>query len=88
MSNYAFGRNAGINAADAAKLGITDGAPIVVQSERGSVELNAKIHEQVLPGTVWIPESIAGAPVGDLLSASGFTTVTVKVAERAMAVAA
>ena len=88
MSNYAFGRNAGINAADAAQLGISDGAPILVQSERGSLELNAKIHEQVLPGTIWIPESIAGAPVGDLLNASGVTTVTVQVAEHAMAVAA
>jgi hypothetical protein len=71
MSNYAFGNNAGISAADAARLA-----------------LNAKIHEQVLPGTLWIPESLHGAPVGNLLNGSAVTKVTVKVAERAMAVAA
>jgi predicted molibdopterin-dependent oxidoreductase YjgC len=88
MRNYAFGRNAGINAQDAAKLGIEDGAPIVVENERGTLALNAKIHEQVLPGTLWIPESIEGAPVGTLLDSSGVTKVSVKVAERALAVAA
>jgi hypothetical protein len=52
------------------------------------LSLNAKIHEQVLPGTIWIPESIEGAPVGTLLNARGVTKVTVTVAEPAMAVAA
>ena len=88
MSNYAFGRHAGINASDAAKLGIEDGAALVVTSEHGTVTLNAKLHEQVLPGTIWIPESIEGAPVGNLLDGSAATKVSVKVAERAMAVAA
>jgi predicted molibdopterin-dependent oxidoreductase YjgC len=88
MKNYAFGRSAGISASDAARLGITDGTPIVVQSERGTLELAAKIHEQVNPGTLWIPESIEGAPVGNLLNGSAVTKVTVKVAERVMAVAA
>jgi NADH-quinone oxidoreductase subunit G len=88
MRSYAFGRNAGINAADAAKLGITDGTPILVENERGSLTLNAKIHDQVLPGTLWIPESLEGAPVGTLLNSSGVTKVSIKVAEAAMAVAA
>jgi predicted molibdopterin-dependent oxidoreductase YjgC len=88
MRNYAFGRSAGLNASDAAKFGIEDGTPIVVQSERGELELSAKISEQVLPGTVWIPESLAGAPVGSLVNGNAVTKVTVKVAEQAMAVAA
>jgi NADH-quinone oxidoreductase chain G len=88
LKTYAFGRNAGINAGDAAKLGIEEGAPIEVQSERGTLTLHAKIHEQVLPGTLWIPESIEGAAVGNLLSDGDVTRVTVKVAERALAVAA
>jgi predicted molibdopterin-dependent oxidoreductase YjgC len=88
MRTYAFGNIAGINASDAAKFGIEDGTPIVVQSERGELTLNAKIHEQVLPGTLWIPESLAAAPVGTLLNGRAVTKVTVKVAERAMAVAA
>jgi len=88
MSNYAFGRNAGINAADAAKLGLSDGDSILVQNERAEITLNAKIHEQVLPGTIWIPESIHGAPAGALSSGDAVTKVTVKVAERAMPVAA
>jgi NADH-quinone oxidoreductase chain G len=88
MNNYAFGRNAGINASDAAKLGLEEGTPILVQSERGELTLNVKIHDQVLPGTIWIPESLEDAPVGDLLSDSALTSVKVIVAERIMAVAA
>jgi predicted molibdopterin-dependent oxidoreductase YjgC len=88
LKSYAFGRNAAINAADAARLGIEDGAPLVVQGERGALTLNAKIHEQVLPGTLWIPESIEGAAVGNLTGDSAVTKVTVKVAEPALAVAA
>jgi predicted molibdopterin-dependent oxidoreductase YjgC len=88
MSNYAFGRNAGLHAEDAAKLGLSDGAAIVVKSDRGEVTLNAKIHDQVMPGTIWIPESLLGAPVGALTNGSAATTVSVKIAERAMAVAA
>ncbi len=87
MSNYAFGRHAGINPDDAAKLGIEDGMPLAVSSERGSVTVKAKIHEQVLPGTIWIPESIAGAPLGTLTDGS-VTKVAVEVVERALAVAA
>jgi predicted molibdopterin-dependent oxidoreductase YjgC len=88
MRNMAFGRNAGISPDDAAKLGIEDGAPLVVQNDRGELTLNAKVNEQVLPGTIWIPESLAGAPVGNLLNGSMVTTVTVKAAVNAMAVAA
>jgi predicted molibdopterin-dependent oxidoreductase YjgC len=88
MRNYAFGRNAGISPSDAEKFGIEEGMPLVVQSERGELEVNAKISEQVLPGTMWIPESLEGAPVGTLINGSTVTKVTVKVAERAMAVAA
>jgi len=88
MRNYAFGRNAGINASDAARLGLSDGAAILVSSDRGEVTLNAKIHENVLPGTIWIPESLLGAPVGALSNGSAATKVTVKIAEHAIAIAA
>jgi predicted molibdopterin-dependent oxidoreductase YjgC len=80
MRNYAFGRNAGISPSDAAKFGIEEGTPISVQNERGELTLNAKINEQVLPGTIWIPESIASAPVGSLLDGSAVTKVTVRAA--------
>jgi NADH-quinone oxidoreductase subunit G len=88
MRNMAFGRAAGISPSDAAKLGIEEGTPLVVQNERGQLTLAAKISEQVLPGTLWIPESLAGAPVGNLLNDAAVTTVTVKVAVSEMAVAA
>ena len=62
--------------------------PSSCKANVATLELNAKISEQVLPGTLWIPESLEGAPVGSLINGSAVTKVTVKVAERAMAVAA
>jgi predicted molibdopterin-dependent oxidoreductase YjgC len=88
MQNYAFGSHAALNTGDAAKLGIAEGTTVVVANERGSFTLNAKIHESVLPGTVWIPESIAAAPVGTLLNGVVTPKVIVTIAEPALAVAA
>jgi NADH-quinone oxidoreductase subunit G len=80
MRAMAYGRAAGISPVDAGKLGIQDGTPLVVQNPQGELTLNAKVSEQVQPGTVWIPESLAGAPVASLVNGSPVTTVTVKAA--------
>ncbi len=44
-----------INAADAARLGITDRSPVRVTSRRGSIVLRAKITPKANPGVVFIP---------------------------------
>lgn len=44
-----------INPEDAAKRGITDGAPVTVAGERGNVRVNAKISQNIRPGVVFLP---------------------------------
>jgi predicted molibdopterin-dependent oxidoreductase YjgC len=61
MQAMAFGASAALNPEDAARLGIAAGDTLVVG---GAIELTAKLDPAVLPGTVWIPEGVAGAPVG------------------------
>ncbi len=84
MRNMAFGQAAGISPSDAARLGIQHGTPIIVQNAHGEVQLSAKVDEQVLPGTLWIPESIMTAPVQSLQNGRALTTVTVKEAVGAL----
>ena len=78
MVNMAFGATAALNPADAAKLGIVEGGQVVVGNKHGELTLQAKLDAQVQPGTVWIPESLPGAPVGALLNDSDVTTVAVR----------
>ncbi|GIV77136.1 NADH-quinone oxidoreductase subunit NuoG [Litorilinea aerophila] len=78
MQNMAFGPVAGFNPADAERLGIQDGAEVQVGNDHGQLTLKAVRHAQVQPGTVWIPESLPGAPVGALLNGSDVETVRVK----------
>jgi predicted molibdopterin-dependent oxidoreductase YjgC len=68
MHNIAFGAQVGLHPADAAKLGVADGGAVKVQNKHGALTLTAKVDEQVKAGTVWIPESLPGAPVGALLN--------------------
>jgi NADH-quinone oxidoreductase subunit G len=70
MQNVAFGASLGINPADAARIGVTAGEFLSVRNTHGELTLAARIDPQVQPGTVWIPESLPGAPVGSLLNGS------------------
>ncbi len=68
MRDMAFGPQVGLHPADAAKLGVADGAAVKVQNKHGELMLAVKVDEQVKAGTAWVPESLPGAPVGTLLN--------------------
>jgi len=68
LTDKSFGAHAGVNPADAEKLGLAEGAAIKVRNEHGAIALAVKLDANVKPGTVWIPASLAGAPVGALLN--------------------
>ncbi len=68
----------GLNPADAAGLGVTDGVQVFVRSAHGELTLTVKIEAQVQPGTAWIPESLPGTPVGALLNGSRIEHVRVQ----------
>jgi len=78
MQNVAFSARVGLNPADAADLGVADGAPVMVRSAYGELLLAVKIEAQVQPGTAWIPESLPGAPVGSLLNGSEIEHVRIQ----------
>ncbi|HXF63692.1 MAG TPA: molybdopterin-dependent oxidoreductase, partial [Caldilineaceae bacterium] len=85
MQNMAFGQSAGLNPADAARLGIAEGDTLVVRTGPGELTLAAKLVSTVRPGTVWIPEGLPGAPVGLLVSNGEPATATVSPAAVALA---
>ncbi|MEZ4616337.1 MAG: molybdopterin dinucleotide binding domain-containing protein [Caldilineaceae bacterium] len=68
MHDIAFGAQVGLHPTDATKLGVQDGGMVKVQNKHGELILTAKVDTQVKAGTVWIPESLPGAPVGTLLN--------------------
>ena len=78
MQNMAFGPVVGIHPGDATKLAVSDGKPVVVRNAYGQLTLNAKVDAQVQPGTLWIPESLPGAPLGTLFNGSELATDTVQ----------
>ena len=82
MRSLAFGRTAGISPQDAERLNIAEGASLVVSSDSGELTLAARIIDQVRPGTLWIPESLRGAPAGDLLNGADSATVDVRLENR------
>jgi len=57
---------------------VSDGKPVVVRNAYGQLTLNAKVDAQVQPGTLWIPESLPGAPLGTLFNGSELATATVQ----------
>ncbi len=67
-----------VNPGDAAGLGVADGSPVQVTSAHGELILAIKFDAQVKPGTVWIPESLPGAPVGALLNGSDVEHVRIE----------
>ena len=57
-----------INPADAAALGLRSGTMVVVESATGSLEIEARLTEEVPMGTVYIPFHFAEAPANRLTS--------------------
>ena len=49
-----------INPADAAKLGLTDGAKVIVSNSHGSLATTVKLRERVPAGLLWFPEHFDG----------------------------
>ncbi len=82
LRRMGFQAVAGLSPEDAARLGIQEGARVQVVSPYGQLELTARVDAQVRPGTVWIPESLPGAPVGALLNGRPAVRVAVKAVER------
>jgi anaerobic selenocysteine-containing dehydrogenase len=78
MQDMAFGAKVGINPEDAAKLKVADGATVKVANRNGELKLTAKLDTQVQQGTIWIPESLPGAPVGALLNGRAVEYVRVE----------
>jgi NADH-quinone oxidoreductase chain G len=70
LRKIAFDATVTLNPADAEQLALTAGTLVSVVSPEGALDLKVTVSEQVQPGTVWIPESLPGAPVGTLLNGS------------------
>ena len=68
MANMAFGAHAALHPSDVERLGLAPEDTVQVRNEHGSISLAVKIEPAVKPGTVWIPASLPGAPVGALLN--------------------
>jgi anaerobic selenocysteine-containing dehydrogenase len=77
MANMAFGPHAALHPVDAERLGLAPEDSVQVRNEHGSIGLAIKLEPAVKPGTVWIPASLPGAPVGALLN-SGLEVVRVE----------
>ncbi len=68
MANMAFGTHAALHPLDVERLGLAPEDTVQVRNEHGAISLAVKIEPAVKPGTVWIPASLPGAPVGALLN--------------------
>jgi predicted molibdopterin-dependent oxidoreductase YjgC len=68
MAEMAFGAHAALNPLDAQRLGLVAEDAVQVRNEHGVISLSVKLEPAVKPGTVWIPASLPGAPVGALLN--------------------
>jgi anaerobic selenocysteine-containing dehydrogenase len=51
---------------------------VKVTNRHGELRLAAKVDSQVRQGTIWIPESLPGAPVGALLNGRAVEYVRVE----------
>lgn len=68
MQPMSFGPHAALHPDDAARLGLAAVDAVQVRNEHGVISLQVKLEPAVKPGTVWIPASLPGAPVGALLN--------------------
>jgi NADH-quinone oxidoreductase chain G len=78
LHGIAYPTVVGLNPADGERLGVSDGLEVTVRNSNGAVTLAAKLDAQVQTGTVWLPESLPGAPVGALLNGSDVAFVQVE----------
>ena len=76
LAGTARAPEARLNEATAARLGLTEGAPAIVATERGAVSLPVRLAD--LPdGVVWLPAHAPGAAVRATLGAGHGALVTV-----------
>ena len=65
-----------VNPADAARLGVADGAAIEVTSRRGSITLAAQVTERAAPGQVFMAFHFPEAPANELTSQAADTVTS------------
>lgn len=78
LAGIASGPKMGIHPDDAARAGIEEGTLMSVKSDSGTLLLAAHLDSSLQPGTVWIPESIPGQPLGALLGDNETAQVTLE----------
>lgn len=86
MQNMAHQPALAMNPADAAQVPVAAGELVHIAAGQNGFDVAVVYNEQVQPGTVWLPESLSGAPVGALQS--GQAAVVVQVSPLAEAVPA
>ena len=64
-----------IHCQDAARLGIRDGAKVVVYTRRGETSARAAVGQKVRPGALWMPFHFVEAPT-NILTNDAFDSVT------------
>ena len=65
---------------DAEAAGIADGGRVVVRTDAGEAEVDARVTEQVTPGAVFVPFNQPGLAANTLLSGDLVTGVTLEAA--------
>lgn len=78
MRDMSHGAVVNINPQDASTLKLQENAEVTVRNDYGELALTLMLNDRVLPGTVWIPESLPGAPVGVLLNGRSMESVAVE----------
>jgi len=59
-----------VNNGDAKRMGIPDGARVMVSSRRGSITLKARVTDRIIPGSIFIPFHYAEAAANRLTNAA------------------
>jgi formate dehydrogenase major subunit len=57
-----------LNPSDAERLGLKEGAPVLVQSPHGRLELTLRVSDDTSAGCAFVPRGYNKAPVNRLLS--------------------
>lgn len=78
LATIAHGAHLGIHPDDAAKYGVQEGTLMAVRSDSGELLLAARFDNALRPGTIWIPESLPGQPLGALLGDAETVRVTLE----------
>ncbi|NJN84203.1 MAG: molybdopterin-dependent oxidoreductase [Caldilineaceae bacterium] len=78
MAGMARGAVISVHPVDAAKVGMNEGASVIISNGNGQLTLVVSLDETVQRGTVWIPDSLPAAPVGTLLNGREVETVQIQ----------